>query len=320
MAAKDTVFASKQERELWHKLKQRWGDRYTLYPNLPFLFAFDTKVLIDMNSWPEKVQGLTISDVERNRLKKTSIDYTVCDAADKPLVCIEFDGLQDGFNVGTRYRAAEPADPWRDQITSLKLKVAHGSLFPYFVVASKHFNDISQAVRVCIVDTLIGSVLAGQALHQAANNFQAKDVGMTDEEFDRLNPGQQHELIQDWFIGAEAEADLSHNPVFAAMWDVWDELRRRLGSVYHHTRFVYVPEIDDAVTPLERAKLMDSAILVGSECTVTTSQFGEVKRNILLPNFRSPGYSPYGFLDELAQLVSLDAVRALADARDRRNT
>lgn len=303
MGIRKHVFGSNTERSIWGKLSQRWGDKHTLYPNLPFLMVFDASHLSNITPW-----GL-------NWLKKTSIDFTLCDTNDKPLVCIEFDGMQDGFNVGAKYRAAEPTDPWRDDIMSLKLKVAHGLGFPYVVVGSEQFRDISEVVQFCVVDAIIGSVLAGQAIGERAKTFTPADVGRTNREFEALSPIEQDELIQGWFIGVEVDADITHNPIFAAQHDLSMSLRRRLGSVRHTIRYIYQPSIDGAETPLNRARLMDKAVLIGGECTVSTSQFGAVTRTVWLPNFNTPGFSLYGFLDELATLVALDAVRRLADAR-----
>ena len=313
MGVKNHVFGSNAERDAWKKLQRRWGDKYSLYPNLPFLMVFDTKNLVDISAWPH-VAPITITEQDFGRLKKTSIDFILCDDTDKPLVCIEFDGMQDGFNVGTKYRAADPTDPWRDTIMSLKLKVAHGSRLPYFVVGTREFKDISASVQMCLVDALIGSVLAGRTIQERAQHFDPEEIGMTREEFERLSLPDQDELIQVWFTGVEVEADVTLNPVFKAKYDLWKSLCRRLGTVQHRTLYVHQPSIDEAETPTRRASLLHKAILHGVRCTVTTEQFGEVTRTIWLPNFNVPGYSAYGFLDEMAELVTLDAVRRLADA------
>jgi hypothetical protein len=277
--------------------------------------VFDTTNLVDVSAWPDARPTPTVSAQEFGRLKKTSIDFTLCYDAGTPLVCIEFDGMQEGFNVGTKYRAAEPTDPWRDTIMSLKLKVAHGSLFPYFEVGSREFKDYSQAVQICMVDAIIGSVLAGQALEKRARGFNPEEVGMTSREFETLSESVQYKLIEAWFIGAEVEADVANNPVFAKAHDLWQDLSSRLGPMRRTTRYVCVPSLDSARTPIERANLMRNAILEGAECTITTQQFGDIKRTVWLPNFNAPGYSAHGFLVELAELVALDAVKRLLGAR-----
>src|SRR5215472_13909843 len=106
MGAKKSVFASKAERANYGKLSRQWGEGYHIYHNLPFLHVFDTDSLTDVSNWDLKPIHLT--DTQLQRLKKTSIDYTLCDQDDCPILCIEFDGLKDGFNVGNRYYSEIP--------------------------------------------------------------------------------------------------------------------------------------------------------------------------------------------------------------------
>ena len=74
-------------------------------------------------------------------------------------MALDFDGLQEGYNVGTEYVPTEGNNAWRRQITELKLKVAHGSGLPYLIVRSLHFRLIPTA-DLRIVDGLIGYVLS----------------------------------------------------------------------------------------------------------------------------------------------------------------
>src|SRR5258706_3124095 len=123
MAVKANVFASRAERDNFYKLSRVWGDKYRIYHNLPFLNVFDTRNLIDLSSW-ESAGPFTLADEDFNRLKKTSIDYTLCDSQDTPIICLEFDGMQKGVNVGTEYFADHSnPDPWRQTIMELKLRV-----------------------------------------------------------------------------------------------------------------------------------------------------------------------------------------------------
>lgn len=315
MGVKKQVFASAAEYANYQKLDSRWGDKYNLSHNLPFLNVFDLHDLVDTSGWPH-VAPLTISDIDQARLKKTSVDYVLCDSNFAPLVCVEFDGLQDGFNVGTSYKAAEPTNPWRDTITTLKLKVAHGSQFPYFVVGVREFKDISPPVKLCIVDALFGEVLSSRALRERADRFTPADLGMRDEDFDTLSPSEQHELIQDWFICAEAESDVTFNPVFEALEDLRRQVHKRVGTFNLSWTFNDPPNARGGMSPTEYAKALDTANRHGATCTVKTEQYGEVSRTVWLPNFRAPGYSDYGFLPELAQLVALDAVHRLATRQE----
>ena len=116
MGTNKQVFGSGAERSNYYKLSRQWGSAYRIYHNLPFLNVFNTKGLLNakkLGSWsalldPNEPEHLTIGDIDSQRLKKTSIDYTLCDTNDRPLLCIEFDGMKDGYNVGTEYRFDGP--------------------------------------------------------------------------------------------------------------------------------------------------------------------------------------------------------------------
>ena len=72
-----SVFGSNSERKHYKHLARNWGDRYRIYHNLPFLNVFDVSNLIDWSNL-EELKGITIGDVDLSRLKKTSIDFTLC--------------------------------------------------------------------------------------------------------------------------------------------------------------------------------------------------------------------------------------------------
>lgn len=308
MGVNESVFGSRAERANFQKLESRWGDRYDLWHNLPFLNIFTRESLIDPDS--SDFRMLTISDIEWQKLKKTSVDYVLCDRErDKPLVCIEFDGMHDGFSFGRQYLPGiENSSPWRHEITTLKLKVAHGSLFPYFVVGSRHFADISPRVRCCIVDGIIGGVLAKNAMSDRfARGFTAADVGLTDAEWNTLRPWDQDELIQHVAMTVEIENDFEHNPIYAEV----ARLRGEIGWPGVSHRFVDPPGAKRAPS----GRLLEEKPLIGAEHTIRTDDVGTVTRTAWLPNFHAPGFTGYGLVEEIAHLMVLDEVRRRRGAR-----
>lgn len=74
-----------------------------------------------------KTSTIQLTDIEQSRLKKTSVDYTLCNELDEPLVCVDFDGLGQGFNLGSQYYSNRKVSFWRREITELKLRVARGT-------------------------------------------------------------------------------------------------------------------------------------------------------------------------------------------------
>jgi hypothetical protein len=306
MGLRDNVFASKAERRNYYKLRRSWEKDYFIYPNLPFLAVFKPSPLIDSRT----LQPLTLTDLELARLKKTSIDYTLCDRDDRPLVCIEFDGLQEGVNVGTRYHTAKPAgDQWRDEILSLKLKVAHGSLFPFFIVSSSEFKDIEQDVQLTILDGIIGEVVSSRRTHERfAQGFSPTFVGLTQEQFDDLLPHDQHELVQDWVWGVEVEEDLEHNPVVRLS----AEMAMELGA--HRWSFTYTtyPELPSDAGPVERGRLLRDAVLYsGVKMTLHTDDCGDIVTSVMLPNFQTPAFSGLGLTEDIAKIIGMRRYKRL---------
>lgn len=307
MGTRKTVFASRTEREHYLKLARNWAEGYNLYHNLPFLNVFTPNSLVDLGAFPPEPFELDARDFAR--LKKTSIDYVLCDTDDAPLVAIDFDGLNEGFNVGSTYHPHyPPAGPWREEITNLKLRVAHGSFFPYFVVGSEQFADLSPDVRLCAVDGIIGAVLANRQAHlRLARDVTASDLGLTPEELEALRPDEQQELLQDWVIGVEVEADMAHNPVTRRYYDLY----RELGFSPYSVDYLTYPELPPAASPVERAQLDRHTVLQGCRYTLSDPAFGDIEAVLMLPAFRTP-YSPgLDLCEELAGIIALTRLKRL---------
>ncbi len=333
MGTNRRVFCSNAERTNFYKLSRQWGSIYRIYHNLPFLNVFNTKGLVNAKkpeSWsaffdPNEPDNLAIGDLDYNRLKKTSIDYTLCDEDDRPLVCIDFDGIKDGFNVGTEYRFDGPPDPWRELITGLKLRVAHGSMFPYFVVGYEHFKDVSENVQLTMVDGIIGEVLANLEIHERiSEGFDPDEVGWPQEEFDGLPPDEQQEVVQDWVIGVEVEAEMKHNPISVRVC----ELERQVGFLCSVTWLSY-PDADKAKSLEERRNMLDNALLNGCRCSLhggteivnrrvihRPCKYGPISVTVWLPNFKTPGCaSTLGLVENLSKLVALEKARKAMEAQ-----
>jgi hypothetical protein len=304
MGINKSVFASRSERDNYHKLCRTWERSHHIYHNLPFLNIFNPKDLIDISDfWHPR--SFNLSDTDFAKLKKTSVDYTLCNEADNPILCIEFDGMQQGFNVGTVYHPDNNSlpNPWRQEITELKLRVALGSSFPYFVVGSKYFDDLSPNVKLTIVDGIIGNVLASKFVRERTNQgFDPEDMGWTQEDFNKLPEWDQQEIIQDWVIGIEVEADMTHNPVVRKR---WSEEYISLFKSYSSTPTHY-PEVDMNLPLQERARQIDNAILHGTRVTIHRPDIGDIQTTIWLPNFKIIGLSGLSLAEDIAIILTCE--------------
>ena len=310
MGVKRNVFASKSERRNFYKLSRVWGRKYRIYHNLPFLNVFDPRNIFDFSDWGD-IRPIVLSDLEVARLKKTSIDYTLCDQQDSPILCIEFDGLQQGFNVGTAYypnEIPEQLNPWRREITELKLRVAFGSLFPYFVVGSRYFADISSDVELTIVDGIIGEVLANRAVQaRVGEGFDPNEVGYSQDEFDSLPEWEQREIIQDWLWGIEVEAEMEHNPISRKR----AELQSALGVTSWSVEYMTYPSVDYTRALRNRGESLNSAVLHGAKVILHTPSYGDIEGEAWLPNFKAIGYTGLGLCENVAALLALDRLKQM---------
>lgn len=103
MAIRKNVFGSQNERKNFKSLDSKWSQRVRIYPNLPFLMVIDTS-------------DIPLRESDEKQLFKTSVDYTLCDENDRPILSIELDGMSHGFKVGKRYIAEFPVEQSRGVI------------------------------------------------------------------------------------------------------------------------------------------------------------------------------------------------------------
>ncbi|MGB6067933.1 MAG: hypothetical protein WBG50_24260 [Desulfomonilaceae bacterium] len=293
MGVRNTVFGSKMERKCFAKLQKTWGDKYNVYHNLPFLNVFDPKsTLVDDRGNP-----FEISDDESDFLKKTSIDFTVCDKEDSPLVCIEFDGMQGGVNVGTTYLIPDGSDGGRKRraILELKLRVAHGSGFPYFILGSDQFRGLSDGVYLTIADALIGEVMSTRAwAARMGSEYDPRDYGYSSEEWDELDLDTRRSIVDDWAIGVEVGCDYEYNPIFGKV----AELFRETGSSGWSMLFLNDEELD-------------RDIWIWMECEIINYRHGNARVKVYLPNFRTPHcYFTAHIAQEIAKLLALEKIRS----------
>ena len=308
MGIKHNVFASKAEKKNFEKLVRTWSSTYRIYHNLPFLNIFTLRNIGDYSD-PWNPVPLNLTDREIAVLKKTTVDYTLCNSEDSPVICIEFDGLQNGFSVGTDYypnSASCKRRPWRRANLELKLRVAHGSLFPYFVVGSQQFKDITPHARLTIVDGIIGVVLSNIAVRKRFNlGFDPQDIGYSKDEFSNLPSRIQEELIQDWVTGVEVEMEFEHNPITRKRAEEDQRLKVTSFSIVP-LQFPVIPQI---ATVKERIAAYDSALMFGTRVVIHSQDHGDIMGEAWLPNFNVPNFSCHQLLEDIAALIALDKLR-----------
>lgn len=287
------VFGSFPERENYYKLSQQWGSKYRIYHNLPFLMVFDINT-----------DSTKFSAKEIDFLKKTSIDYTICDYSDQPLICFEFDGIQQGVSLGTKYYSTNSfnIDPMRKKKLELKLKIAEQSLFPFFIVSSKEFNNLSKHIKLSIVDVIIGQVLALYAIKKI-NNSSERSAEL-EKIFNKTvnSTGNPKVVIIDDRVSRQdrKRIALENSLLSKKIHELEESLKiysSKIGRMGHSCRGVLCPADVD----------VNFATHIGIEYSLHSEGFGRVNTTAWLPNFNFRGYGYLGLelIKEIAHLLTL---------------
>lgn len=310
MSVSKTVFANGAEKANFYKLKRVWGEKCNIHHNLPFLNVLNPKDMLDISGrLYDKPEFFT--DEEFDMLKKTSIDFTICDFRDKPLLCIEFDGMQQGFNLGATYLPSERIkhpSTWRKKITELKLRVAITNGFPFIVVGTTYFKDISNTTKFTIVDALIGDYFTTIDVHKEVRNFRVEQLGYTEDDFQSLSNEEQELIIQDWIFATEIESEFRNNPLVTRRAD----LERVTAGTWSNITMI----------PLSYPKFQpgdidgfNSVMMHGHRIVYQTQDLGPISGDAWIPNFNMPFISSHTVTEDIAAICALEKMIELRTAK-----
>ncbi|WPJ96555.1 DUF2726 domain-containing protein [Coraliomargarita algicola] len=292
MSVKKSVFGSKEERKFFQKLEKTWGDSYHIYHNLPFLNLINGRG----EFLGPDYTTFKLTDEQYEHLKKTSVDYVICNKADEPILAIEFDGLYQGVNLGANYQvgSGKKNNELRKSKLELKLRVAHGCGFPFIVLGSKYFKGLSGSIYLTIVDAIIGDVISQKKTQgRVAEGFNPVECGFSVDEFDTLSEHEKREIIQAWFDNISIESDFETNPIVRKVGQLMRETKSGGFSYYYGNDPSINKEIVDCV-----------------KCTVENHLYGSATAEVSLPRFSSPGlYFSTHLAHEIAQLIALSEIQ-----------
>lgn len=309
MKIRDSVFGSPPERDLYGTLKSRWADKFNLYPSLPFTNIID-------------IQGADIKEGEKQYLFKTSVDFTLCGKeADKPIMCIEFDGLGHGFSHEGKYiRVRQTKDPFREMKFDLKLRLTRKVSYPYIIVSIEEAQPFSEDLELTMVDGLIGRILAKKRFEELLNE-RKKELARVDLDsfIDFVETkgmyeahGQQYtsnDYIQDRIRYLEVMADSEYNPVSRQAWLLRNQLTKlgicegEAGKYVEEPPAPVLRDISDVETLEKRLRVLNDPLTkVGCEVSFKVKGLQkEVSSKVFIRNFGSDSVS---LAKEIATLLA----------------
>lgn len=294
MKIRKTVFGSASERALYKALVTRWSDKLRIYPCLPFF----------------NVIGVEESDLppnQRNFLLKTSVDYTLCDVSDQPLLSIEFDGLGEGFSRRGKYipRYVLLKDPNREWKLNLKLSVCTWVSYPFFIISYEEATPIGADLHLAIVDGIIGRYMTSRNLGEAIDElYQQSDI-------DELPRHLRDEAIQDLVLEAETALEFEWNPIIRKAYELEATLWGK-GFCGGGERYEWLDEPGTPPVPRDwldvegfrqRIEALKKAKRVGCRHTLRTS-LGEVSAEAWIRNIEGHGVSAVSLVHDIAELLA----------------
>ena len=209
---KETVFGSKAERAVYKALNTRWGDKFHLFPSLPFANVIN-------------FERMNLTHKEMEFLFKTSVDFTLCDKETyRPFLSIDFDGMGRGFSRNGEYVEILPSeDKYRKLKFNLKLKITEQAHYDYFIVSYRETENLDPNLHLTIVDGIIGKILARNNLNKILQE-RGEELNRMIED---LSPFIEKEvIIDDWFIEREIETEAEYNPIFRKELELEEELHK----------------------------------------------------------------------------------------------
>jgi hypothetical protein len=305
MKPRSTIFDSRSEREIFRAITGSWEPSYRVYPHIPYtsLIELDERML---------------QAVELSFLHKTTVDFVLTDAEGGPLLGIEFDGLGRGYSRDGQYLGfvdtpRDRARPWK---LRLKTRVANDAQFPFIVVSYDEMALLDRNKDLIILHGVIGSFLSSKHLSARL----AELVSENEDRLAEMSSGDAHDEIQDMILAAEIDLDMEWNPVTRRGVELQTEIRRVDPSARWRYSYLESPPRPSHCSPWlpdfkpdTLKQWWDNIERLGCEYIVTT-RCGVVARAVWVRNYQGVHLTPFGMLEELAQVVALNEALTLLRA------
>lgn len=304
MVLKETVFGSKSEEKVYNHLKSIWGDKIRIYHNLPFANIFDIDS-INLQNYPLEI-GLG-----KKFLLMTSVDFVVCDEKNRPIMCIEFDGMTGSYNKGTEV-FQESIDRKRKGKLEFKLKIARNHALPFYIISYEETRDLSNIFNEFDVDVLNLTVVDGIIGQTMKHKFLKEKIDDKLESYgdyiESLNDSEGHEIIQDLVFEAELELDFEWDPIAIKTAKLQGLLYKKGIISRMGWKYINKPELPD-IEGLQDTKGIEKRIeafekveWVGCEVWCETPD-GKMVREAWIRNFDKTNASPLIIVQNIADLL-----------------
>jgi hypothetical protein len=202
-----SIFDSQAERELYRRLNFKWSRKVDVFAQVSCRSVFKDG----------KIRTLGLPEKGRQYLCGADLDFVVCQpSTGEPILIIEFDGIGGGYSRDGKYvlmRAVEN-DPHRKLKLDRKLQAASATGIPMVVLSFEEVQVLTNRKHShSVLDGVISHFLAAPMVHQYVGQAAAS-----------LGPDATDSQLQDAILGAELDAEYTHNPIARNILEMWKGL------------------------------------------------------------------------------------------------
>lgn len=176
------------------------------------------------------------------------------------------------------------------------------------MVASDHFKELSDKTELTIVDRIVGEVFARRTVQeQIAKGFSPEAAGMSPAAFENLSESMKQEVINDWVLGIEVQADFGNNPLFKRR----EELSKEAAPSHWSIEWLQFHEKSESPNANNEEHSQCTPTLHGIKVTLHSDDFGDIQSSVVMPNCQSAGYIGLSTMEEAAKIIALGKLIAL---------
>ena len=298
-----TIFASRSEEKVFKSLESKWSPQFKLLPSLPLSVLF-------------RLEANDVTKGEEQYFYSTSVDYTLCDSANRPLLSIEFDGIGGGFSRNGVYIPGRVSvDPMRKVKLDFKLSCAAKIDYPFFVVSYDEAESLDQDDTLMILDAVIGQVLARKEflrkIKELADEYHIELVEATSLENHEL----KQEVTEDMLTSCEVESELKMDPV-ARKGAEYSGLCLGLGVGSYSLSYLSDPALPDfnGIEDIEglKARIEAMKLTVREGCQIIIEMPNKkIEKTVWVRNLESYGVSSYSIARNIAEYLGFKKAYSL---------
>ena len=309
MALKKTVFGSKSEEDVFNHLNSIWGEKIKIYHNLPFYSIID-KDTVDLKKYVSYVGKW------KKILLMTSVDFVICNKKNKPLMCIEFDGMTGGYNKGTDV-FQDREDILRKKKLELKLKIAKDEGLPFYIISYPETTELKNTLSKSDIDSINLTVVDGIIGQTMKNTYLNDEIDKSLEDYnDYLDSmdteWEKDELIYNLVLDADVKLEFEWDPIAIKAAVLEGVLSEKNIISTRGWRYLFKPELPDAKLDVNnffdierlkrRIEAFKRAEWQGCEVYCDTPD-GKIVRQVWIRNFEGTGASSISIVENIADLL-----------------